>query len=162
MTNPQRQLSLAMHRVLDAVEGLSEDEFTKLVDSSYGIQIRLVRKRSKEVPGTFVAEEDSQRLIARLTSMSNRDEAQQFLDVNFGTRKSIEVVARRLDIPIMKQDKIEVLRDKVIEATVGARIRSETIQGANRQGGGTPAVRSVPFDADVSETRAISDQPVSS
>ena len=130
MTNSKRQFSLAMSRILDAIEGLSEEEFTKLCDSVYSVEIRITRKRNKEEPVPSVSEEDLQSLIARITGMSNREEAQQFLDISFSTRKSIEPIARRLDIPIMKQDKIEILRDKIIEATVGARIRSEAIQGA--------------------------------
>lgn len=130
MTNSKRQFSLAMSRILDAIEALSEEEFTKLADSVYSVEIRITRKRNKEEPVPLVSEEDLQSLIAKITGMPNREEAQQFLDINFSARKSIEPIARRLDIPIMKQDKIEILRDKIIEATVGARIRSEAIQGA--------------------------------
>lgn len=131
MSNPKRQFSIAVRRLLDAVGGLSDDDFTKLVDPAYNIEIRFTqKKRGKEESALSVPQEDLQALITKLTSMSNREDAQQFLDSNFGTRKSVELIARWLDIPIMKQDKVEVLRDKVIEATVGARIRSEAIQGA--------------------------------
>jgi len=63
------------------------------------------------------------------TDLENREEAQRFLEANYFSRKALEPIARNLDIPILKQDKVEVLLDKIIEAKVGARIRSQTIQG---------------------------------
>lgn len=69
-------------------------------------------------------------LIDKIMAFSTRQEAQRFLDEHYFTRKALEIIARHLDIPIVKQDKVEILRDKVIEATVGARIRSQAIQGS--------------------------------
>ena len=51
------------------------------------------------------------------------------LDDKYPSKKVLEVIARKLDIPITRQDKIEDLRDKIVEATVGAKIRSQAIQG---------------------------------
>jgi hypothetical protein len=61
--------------------------------------------------------------------MASRQEAQAFLDARYSSKKAMEMIARRLDLPIVRQDKVEDLRDKVVEATVGARIRSQAIQG---------------------------------
>ncbi|MCD2486768.1 hypothetical protein, partial [Staphylococcus aureus] len=78
------------------------------------------RKRSKDESSTSTPTHDADlaNVIEKLTAFPNREEAQQFLDTNFSTRKSVEPIARKLDIPISKQDKVETLRDKVIEATV--------------------------------------------
>lgn len=129
MINQKHQFSCAFQRLVEAVERLSEDNFSKLSDESFNIEIRLTRKRSKEESSTPTHDADLENIILKLTAFPNREEAQQFLETNFSTRKSVEIIARKLDIPISKQDKFETLRDKVIEATVGARVRSMAIQG---------------------------------
>lgn len=128
MNSKKQQFAGALRRLVDAVELLSEEDFSKLGDESYNIEIRLTRKRNKEVATEPTQEVDLAHIVEKLTNLSSREEAQQFLDANFSSRKSVETIARKLDIPISKQDKVESLRDKVIEATVGARIRSMAIQ----------------------------------
>lgn len=130
MNSQKLKFSGILRRLVDAVEQLSEDDISKIGDESYSIEIRLTRKRNKEEPISPIQETDLANVIEKLTAFANREEAQQFLNANFSTRKSVELIARKLDIPISKQDKVETLRDKVIEATVGARVRSQAIQGA--------------------------------
>lgn len=131
MSNQKLKFSGTLRRLVDAVERLSEDDLSKLGDESYNIEIRLTRKRNREETISPIQEIDLNltNLIEKITGFANRDEAQHFLNANFPTRKSVELIARTLDIPISKQDKVETLRDRVIEATVGARIRSQAIQG---------------------------------
>lgn len=129
MNSQKLKFSGTLRRLVDAVERLSEDDISKLGDESYSIEIRLTRKRNKEETISPIQETDLANVIEKLTGFANREEAQHFLNANFPTRKSVELIARKLDIPISKQDKVETLRDKVIEATVGARVRSQAIQG---------------------------------
>lgn len=129
MNSHKLQFPNALRRLVDAVERLSEDDLSKLGDESYSIEIRLTRKRNKEDAITPIQEADLENVIEKLTNFPSREDAQQFLDANFSTRKSVELIARKLDIPISRQDKVETLRDKVIETTVGARVRSQAIQG---------------------------------
>jgi hypothetical protein len=45
------------------------------------------------------------------------------------TKTELEQIARRLSLPILKQDKAERLRDKILEATIGSRLNSQAIRG---------------------------------
>ena len=128
MSETKQNMLKAFQRIVGALEKLSEDDLSKLFDESYNIEIRIIRKRSKE-ENLPLTETYMPALILKLTSFVSREEAQDFLNLNCSTRKTLEPIARNLDIPIMKQDKVETLRDKIIEATVGARIRSQAIQG---------------------------------
>lgn len=129
MNSQELKFSSTLRRLVDVLERLSEDDISKLGDESYSIEIRLTRKRNKEETISPIQETDMANVIEKLAGFANREEAQHFLSANFPTRKSVELIARKLDIPISKQDKVETLRDKVIEATVGARVRSQAIQG---------------------------------
>lgn len=129
MNNSRGKFSSTLRNILDAIDRLSEEDFSKLGEGLYNVEIRITRKRNKEDVVSPIQETDLENVIEKLTDFPSREAAQYFLDANFSTRKSFELIARKLDISISKQDKIETLRDKVIEATVGARLRSQAIQG---------------------------------
>jgi len=43
----------------------------------------------------------------------------------------IENIAKKLDVPFQKKDSIEKLKYKIIERTIGFRLRSQAIQGVH-------------------------------
>ena len=129
MSTLKTELLLAMQRIAAALTEMDEDDISKIVDDAYTLEIRLVRKRNKEDSSAKAAQIDAPAIIAKLAEFSSREDAQKFLDENFGGKRLLELIARSLDIPIMKQDRVDTLRDKIIESTVGARMRSQAIQG---------------------------------
>lgn len=130
MRESQIEIVAALQRVIAALNRLTEEEIKKLLDESYEVEIRLVRRRQKDdVAPNSMEMIDLQTLVLKLTAFGNREEATEFLAATFETKKPLEQIARFLDIPIIKQDKVETLREKIIEATAGARLRSEAIKG---------------------------------
>lgn len=118
-----------LRRLAAALEGLSPDDLARLEDPATEIEVRIVRRRAKEVP-TPETRVDLEEIIAKLEVLTSRADASSFLDSTVETRKGLEQVARHLDVAVQKQDKAETLRDKIIEATVGARLRSDAIKGS--------------------------------
>ncbi len=121
---------IVFRRLTEALDELSEDELKKLSDPQYAVEVRAIRRRIKDDAVILQPDTSAEDAIVRITSLPSRQDAQAFLDSNFSSKKALEVIARKLDIPIIRQDKVEDLRDKIVEATVGARIRSQAIQGA--------------------------------
>lgn len=136
MSNIDFTVLTVFRRISEALDSLSAEEIQRLSDPLYTLEIRAVRKRIREESASNMASEDADAVIKALTMLANRQEAQALLDSRFPTKKNLEAIARRLDIPIVRQDKVEELRDKIVEATVGARIRSQAIQGISAQSGG--------------------------
>lgn len=99
----------------------------RLCDPEYRIDIRVVRNRPTSE--SEISDFDPSGVIAALLHFADRDEALRHLAIVADTRKSIELVARHLSIPVTKSDKVEGLREKIVEATVGARLRSQAIRG---------------------------------
>lgn len=120
----------ALRRLATALEGMSDEELARLNEPGIEIEIKVLRRRSKEEAAPVV-QVDLTDIVAKLTVATSRADASKFLEENFGKRKVLEQIARRLDVVVSKQDKTETLRDRIIEATVGARLRSEAIQGSN-------------------------------
>lgn len=119
---------LLLRRLADAIERLSADEQSRLLDTAYEIELRPVRRRQKS-SSIGEPELDISRLVSDLSAFDSRERALHHLIEVASTRVQVERVARFLDIPIAKHDKVEMLRDRVIEATVGSRLRSIAIKG---------------------------------
>ncbi|WP_208911597.1 hypothetical protein [Paracidovorax avenae] len=122
------ELSSTLSRLMRAVENLSDSDFEKLFDENYSLEIKIIRRRLKE-DNESNNDLDLPKILQKLDSFSSRDEAHSFFAENFSSRKALELLARKLDILTTKNDKAEIIREKIIESTVGARIRSQAIQG---------------------------------
>ena len=61
--------------------------------------------------------------------MDNRDEGQAFLDGLRLSKLELQELAGSLDMPVSKSDTVGKLKDLVIEATIGFRLRSNAIRG---------------------------------
>jgi len=120
----------AIRRVAKALERMTEDELSRLTDPNCEIEIRVIRRRSKEEAPAGAAL-DLNEIVTKLTMLPSRGDASTFLESTFETKRTLDQIARHLDVPVLKQDKVETLRDKIIEATVGARLRSEAIKGTD-------------------------------
>lgn len=129
MSQAEINILTVFRRLSNALESLSADELKRLSDPHYSVEIRAVRRRSKDEQTVISTDTNVEGVIKEITALGSRQDAQALLDSRYSTRKALEPIARRLDIPIVKSDKVEALRDKIIEATVGARIRSQAIQG---------------------------------
>lgn len=130
MNTMSSHIATALRRLAIALEGMSDEELARLNEPGTEIEIKVLRRRSKEV-GTPVIQIDIADITAKLEMVASRAEASEYLEKNFGTKKVLEQIARSFDVVVSKQDKTETLRDRIIEATVGARLRSEAIQGNN-------------------------------
>jgi hypothetical protein len=129
MSQAEINLLIVFRRLTEALDSLSEDELKKLSDPQYAVEIKTVRRRAKDEPNMLPPDTSAEEAIAQITSLPSRQDAQTLLDSKYPSKKALELIARKLDIPIIRQDKVEDLRDKIVEATVGARIRSQAIQG---------------------------------
>ncbi len=130
MNNSSFLAASALRRLAAAVERMSDEELARLNEPGTEVEIKVLRRRAKDEIAPE-ARLDLPDILAKLTASASRAEASKFLDDSFGTKKALDQIARHLDVVVLKQDKVETLRDKIIEATVGARLRSEAIQGGS-------------------------------
>jgi hypothetical protein len=129
MSQAEIKILIVFRRIAEALDALSEDELKKLSDPQYIVEVKAIRRRTKDDPGLLLPDTSAEDAIAQIAALPSRQDAQALLDSKFSSKKVLELIARKLDIPIIRQDKVEDLRDKIVEATVGARIRSQAIQG---------------------------------
>lgn len=123
-------LASALRRLAATLERMSDEELARFNEPGTEIEIKILRRRLRDelIPESAP---DLADIVAKLTGAASRSDASKFLEDSFGTKKALERIARHLDVLVSKQDKAETLREKIIEATVGARLRSEAIQGSS-------------------------------
>ncbi|MFN4118093.1 hypothetical protein [Acidovorax sp.] len=123
------QLSLIFELLSKAVANLPDDELDRVVHGTHIIDLKIVRNRSSTKVAVDSESLKSAEIAKELESFSDRGIASNHLREIALNKKSLELLARHLDIAVSKQDKTEDLVNKIIESTVGARLRSSAIRG---------------------------------
>jgi hypothetical protein len=85
------------------------------------------RAASRELPSEQVPE-----VIRELSRLSTREEGAAYLREVVPTRTNLAQVAVAMDIPVPKADTVSKLRERIVEAAIGYRLRSDAIRGTNR------------------------------
>jgi hypothetical protein len=71
-------------------------------------------------------------IIAELYKMNNRSEGENYLLSKCTNRVDWERITKKLDVPFQRKDNIDKLKNKIIERTIGFRLRSQAIQGETK------------------------------
>ena len=110
---------------------LSESDIEKLEKGTHELTVSLVKKKAAQPEGSDFPGIQKEELLSRLNSCTSREEGHALISEALKNKKELEQFARHLDVLVLKQDKVDQIKDKIIEATVGAILRSNAIQGKN-------------------------------
>lgn len=108
---------------------LSDDEIKKLAEDGYSLSVKVVKARQRPTQTDDLPQEEKEQIVKDLEQAETREDGLQVLEDSVRTRKALELLAKHLDVSVLKQDKVEYIREKIVEATIGARLRSQAIQG---------------------------------
>jgi hypothetical protein len=123
-------LSKALRAIVPAVEALDQRQLDALL-SGKG---KLVFVENEKVQKTTeIKTPDVGLVVARLDKCKSREEARSVL-TEITNKEALSSIASSLNIPILKSDRRLVLENKIVEFTVGAKLRSEAIQTLNMNG----------------------------
>lgn len=106
------------------MEKLEKNEISIKFDLSTSLKTGILRKSHKHLLPNEVLE-----ITNYLYTIEDRDEGAKFLELKCNNRSELEDIIRSLDVPFQKKDSVEKLKDKIIERTIGFRLRSKAIQG---------------------------------
>ena len=119
-----------IERFISYLDKLSDNDY-KLNNGIAKIQYNLVDEKKgndKELKDAKISNIDPDEIINALEKLSNRESGEEYIKNKLITRLDYEAVVKKLDIPYNKKDNINKLRDKIIEGTIGFRLRSQAIQ----------------------------------
>lgn len=129
MSTRTTELIKIFEKIKEAISSLSDTDYEKLLDDSFRLEINLRKKVDRGIPHKSKSSVNAALVLEALAGFSSRDEASLYLESTLPSKNDLEFIARELDIAVLKSDKVESLKDKIVQATVGARIRSNAIQG---------------------------------
>jgi len=119
---------------LSFIKSLSNEEKLKLEKNEIIIKFDLILNSKgedfkKNSLFDFNDNLNEDTIIEKLYSFNSRIEGERFLNSTCTNKNAFERVAKKLDLPFQKKDSIEKLVTKIIERTIGFRLRSQAIQG---------------------------------
>lgn len=121
--------------ISDKLSKLSKNEIQLLINGDADIDILIVRKDVKsknlrvndklglEKLDTF------SKVISRLGEAVSRDAGIIILEEIIPLKNDLESFAKHIDVVVSKSDRVENIKNKIVDATIGAKLRSGAIQG---------------------------------
>ena len=111
------------------LQKLSNEEIAELESGKKEIKIELTDKNNLTNRKTQTFDElQIQSLISELNTINSREVGMKLLVDRCRIRSDYEAIAKKLDIPFTKKDPVDKLKEKIIEGTIGFRLRSQAIQ----------------------------------
>lgn len=120
--------SLLLRELAKKVRELSEEEWTAISRGAFRVRIELTGKPTRRIvppSPNFNAEG----VAATLRDLDTIDAGMSLLARECPTRDDLVRLARYIDVPAEKRDTIERLRERIVDGTIGYRLRSEAIRG---------------------------------
>lgn len=129
--NTKNLLLSFLNELVIEVKNLSSNDIKKLESGEYNFSIKLVKKQSATPANTGLNYSVFDAILLELKNCTEREVGYEILNNNFKNKKELEAFAKRSDVFILKQDKVDTIKDKIIEGIIGASLRSLAIQGGN-------------------------------
>lgn len=130
-----KTIKLLFNELADSISFLSDSDIEKLVSGEYQIAIKVQRKKNL-INSMAISDSKSseyENILSDLNLIENREAGAKFLNERLKNKVNFEKFAKFIDVAVMKSDKIEKIRENIIETTIGARLRSEAIQNKNNK-----------------------------
>lgn len=124
-------IKIILEELAKQISQLPASDIQKIENGSHEISVKLVRKKSDQVGGKELSAVEKAEILSRLNECNSREEGHAIISDALKNKNELEQFARYLDVLILKQDKADQIKDKIIESTVGATLRSNAIQGKN-------------------------------
>ena len=117
---------------------LTQEEKRTVATRALASEVKAIKSGKPEQKGRQKAAKNSVKPFGRkpkpevsesLTKARSRDEAKELLK-DF-KRASLKELAKKIDIPLQSNDSVDKIKERIIESTVGFRLRSQAIQSAD-------------------------------
>ena len=127
---PKQQFVSLLQAILRDVKAMDDGSFESLLagDLTIGVIPRAAPRPAK--PAVACSEEQVTQLKESLEKVTARDQARELIGGVLRTKRDMSYFARFLDIPIPSKASSAEMVNRLVEATVGYRLRSAAIRGS--------------------------------
>jgi hypothetical protein len=126
----QAALVEILRRAADYFATLPPGDAAALVNGDLELRLSVgVRKRRPSGKTHKADTTDLVEIVSKLRSFENRRDGELLLKDVAPTRRTLEALARHIDIPVRKSERAEEISRRIVESTIGYRLASAAIQG---------------------------------
>lgn len=142
LMSDSQMLASVLRRVAVLVAGLTDRELEDIVSGRARIVVEGRRARSKASPTSSTA--GLAHVREQLLASDSREDGLQVLERAQLSKASLERLARELDLPVSRRDTSDSLRSRVVEGTIGYRLRSNAVSGRSSPQSGRVELNETP------------------
>ena len=127
----RKAINNLLSSVTKTVNKLTDEELEKLEDGKFELIINFQKERTSksEKSSTAIDEAYIKAINEKLDLARSREEGLEIIESSLKNKNELEVFARHIDVAVMKSDRVDIIKTNIVDATVGARLRSGAIQG---------------------------------
>ena len=125
----KQQVVSLLRDFANQIQKMDDSEIESVLAGELRLEIRPPQKKSKKQPtrNRYLADE-FEKLQDALQNTDTREHARELIDSFLHTKEELTRFARVLDIPVPKSISSEQIKDRLVEGTVGYRLRSAAIR----------------------------------
>ncbi len=125
------------------LEQAADADVEAIVHGEMDLRISICGRRTsgRRVKPAVLSTEQIDEIVQSLKALQSRTDGENLLKQRAATRKSLEAVARHIDVSVRKSERVEDLRQRIVEGTIGFRLSSAAIRGRSASSSG-PASKS--------------------
>jgi hypothetical protein len=127
MKDSKYSISKIFNSLAQELQKVSEEELTDISSGKARIKIDIINK-SPASKKSISSNIDYERVKSEMNSIQTREEGIEYLNYHCKTKKELTSLARTIDVHVQKTDKVDQLKEKIIESTIGFKLRSAAIQ----------------------------------
>ena len=122
-----------LRKIANAIEGMSDIELESFFNSislSTRPEVPRTNRNAKRKKQSFtkLGSSLSKEILEQISNSPTREIGFDILEKQGFTRTELASLARRREIHINRDDKAERIKEKIIESTIGSRLRSNAIR----------------------------------
>lgn len=119
-----------LRKVASFLLTLSDEDATDLIEGRQKLELApRDRATKRRASASELSEREIEQILDELRSSTSRDEGDAVLARADLKKKDLEAIARFADLPVRRRDKVSDLEDRLVESTIGYRLRSRAIKG---------------------------------
>jgi hypothetical protein len=118
-----------LNDISNQVEQLNETDIKKLESGGFDIAIKIVKKNKEKITKNILSDDKINELVIKLEDCNTRELGLEILNSYLKNKKELEIFAKRINVFILREDKVEKIKNNIVESTIGAKLRSFAIQG---------------------------------
>ena len=127
-----KQAQNALWAFARTIRELPEEDFRRLIKTAAPLEaaaLPVKRKLTAFDRPVSLERDECERILHRLMSATTREIGADIVSESFPQKNSLFAFAQFLNLPVQKKDKTERIRERIVSATVGAKLASQAIRG---------------------------------